>query len=57
MLYIEIQDDIYKLHSDTKRQMDLKYELLSKYPENTEIRITDKGKLIEKLKLEDLFTK
>jgi hypothetical protein len=57
MLYIEIKDEIYKLHADTKRQTDLKHELLSKYPDETKVRITDKGKLIDELKLEDLFTK
>jgi hypothetical protein len=55
MLYIEIKNDIYKLHADTKRQMKLKHELLSNYPEYTEVRITDKGKEIEVLKLSDLF--
>jgi hypothetical protein len=57
MLYIEIKNEIYKLHSDQKRQMDMKRELLSLYPDETKVRITDKGKLIEELKLEDLFTK
>lgn len=59
MLRIEIKykDEIeyYRLHSDIKKQMDLKRELLSRYPDDTEIRITDKGKLIEVLKLGDLF--
>jgi hypothetical protein len=61
MLHIEIETkegiEYYRLHSDIKKQMDLKRELLSRYSDNTVIKITDNGKETETLKLGDLFTK
>lgn len=56
MLWLEIQTDIYKLHSDPKRYRDLKFELLSKYKESDMVTCRDKeGKIIEVLELADLF--
>jgi len=55
MLFLKIKDDLFKLHSDTKRQMELKHELLSHYKGSEKVVITDKGEEIETLLLEDLF--
>ena len=55
MLIIEINGDEYRLWADTKRQEKLKHELLSRYPDDAELSITDKGQVIDKMKLSDLF--
>ena len=59
MLTIEIKykekTEYYRLYSDAKRQMDLKRELLSRYPDSTELTITDRGSVLEILRLGDLF--
>lgn len=55
MLILIINSDEYRLHSDFKRQNDLKFELLSKYPEDADVRILRKGKEIDRCKLADLF--
>ena len=55
MLIIEINGDEYKLWSDIKRQEKLKHELLSRYPDDIELSITDKGQVIDMMKLSDLF--
>ena len=59
MLFLEIKTDtgveIFKLHSDSKRYMKLKKELLSRFKEDTPVTVTDKGEIKDVLKLGDMF--
>ena len=55
MLTLFIQSDIYKLHSDIRKQMKLKRELLERYRGDSEVAIKSKGVTIETLRLDELF--
>jgi hypothetical protein len=60
MIILKIQgehgEDEFILHSDIKKQMKLRHELLSRYPETSIVTITDRdGKELEKIQLKDLF--
>ncbi len=60
MVILKIQgengEDEFILHSDIKRQMKLRYELLSRYPDETIVTITDSdGKELDKIQLQVLF--
>lgn len=56
MLTLLINTDEYKLYTKIEKQMKLKRELLGRYRGDTEVEIQDKGKTIEKIKLDELFT-
>jgi hypothetical protein len=55
MLLLTINGDEYRLQSGIKNQMRLKKELLYRYKGSSYVKITDNGKVIDELLLEDLF--
>jgi hypothetical protein len=61
MLYIEIETDngteIFKLHKNIRLQMKLKAYLLSRFKEDVLVTVTDKGEIVDILKLNELFSK
>lgn len=61
MIYLKIHgldgEETYKLHSDHKRESELKAELLSKFQDSDLVTITGDGLEPETIRLDCLFTR
>jgi len=61
MIYLSIQGkdgtETYKLHSDHKRESELKAELLSKFKDSDMVTLTGDGLEPETIRLDCLFTR
>jgi hypothetical protein len=55
MLILRINNDIYKLHSDPKRQMKLRRELLSRYKDSDIVQVLDGTYELDRMQLSELF--
>jgi hypothetical protein len=55
MLILRINNDIYKLYTDPKRQMKLRRELLSRYKDSDIVQVLDGNYELDRMQLSELF--
>jgi hypothetical protein len=55
MLILKINNEEYTLHSDPKRQMKLRHELLSRYKDSDIVQVLDGTYELDRMQLSELF--
>jgi hypothetical protein len=55
MLILKINNEEYTLHSDPKRQMELRRELLSRYKDSDIVQVLDGTFELDRMQLSELF--
>jgi hypothetical protein len=55
MLILKINNEEYTLHSDPKRQMKLRRELLSRYKDSDIVQVLDGNYELDRMQLSELF--
>jgi hypothetical protein len=55
MLILKINNEEYTLHSDPKRQMKLRRELLSRYKDSDIVQVLDGTFELDRMQLSELF--